>query len=121
MISFSNAKAMLAANSDKNAEEFKAGLYHACDAHNAETVANLAELIKAEANFKYAFDTRFVASMYYCITAVKGFDPKVFMRKLLHNPKALVRCATHKQYMEMLSGIYNYKTTETHKVRFLLA
>ncbi len=120
LISFSNARAMLAADSDNNGEDFKAGRYQVLDMQHAEAVAILVELIKAEIGFKYAFDTRFVAALYYCHTEVKGFDSKVFVRKLLHNPKALVRCATHKQYMEMLSGIYNYKTTDAYKVRFLL-
>jgi hypothetical protein len=117
-ISFSNAKTMVAGSADPAADEFRHGHYKVGDIGKADAVACLIERIKTEAAFKYATDSRFVAAIFYCVTELEGFESKVFMRKLLNNPTVLMRCATHEQYMKMLSGIYNYKTAKPNWVRF---
>lgn len=117
-LSFSNARMMVSGTSNNRAEELKMGQFRAANLELAEQVAVLIERIGKEAQFKHANDTRFVAAVYYCADKVEGFDGKKFMEKILGNPRALMPCATHKQYMELFSEIYNYRTYGENRVRF---
>ncbi len=117
-LSFSNAKMMLSGSTNNRAEEFRAGRWKAGEAYKAEQVAVLIERIAAETSFKQAAHTGFVAAVYHCVANVEGFDPKEFMHKILGNPRALVTCASHKQYLELFQEIYNYRTNQENRVRF---
>ena len=117
-LSFSNAKMMLGGSSNNRAEEFRTGRWRAGEPDKAEQVAELVERIAKETPFKHSAHTGFVAALYYCVANVEGFDPKELMRKILGNPRALVPCASHKQWLEMLSDIYNYRTNGENRVRF---
>ncbi|MDO7877348.1 ParB N-terminal domain-containing protein [Hymenobacter sp. ASUV-10] len=117
-LSFSNARMMVSGSSNNRADEFRDGVFRAANLDKAEAVAGLIERIKEEGDFKHAFDTRFVAAVYYCAACVAGFEPSVFLHKILLNPRALKPCATHKLYLELFSEIYNYRTAEANRVRF---
>lgn len=117
-LSFSNAKMMLSGTAHNSAPEFRAGLWEKQDETRAELVAELVERIAGETPFRSAMHTGFVAAVYHCVANVEGFDPKEFMRKILQQPRALVACASHKQYLAMFSDIYNYRTAEANRVRF---
>lgn len=45
------------------------------------------------------------------------FDHNVFLRKLALQPNALVRCATAKQYRDLIEEIYNYKSQSKINLR----
>jgi hypothetical protein len=118
-LSFSNAKMMLGVTAKSNAEEFRNGQWQAGEAYKAEQVAELIERIADEVpTFKQPNHTGFVAAVYHCVTTIEGFDTKEFMRKILLNPRALVPCASHKQFLQMFEEIYNYRTAEVNRVRF---
>lgn len=117
-ISFSNAKMMVSGSTNNRAADFRAGTWQAGQLEKAEQVAGLIERIAAETPFKQAADTRFVAAVYHCAANVAGFKPEHFMGRILRQPRALVPCATHKQYLELFQEIYNYNTTQEHRVRF---
>ncbi|TVT39614.1 hypothetical protein FNT36_18405 [Hymenobacter setariae] len=118
-LSFSNAKMMLGVSTKNNAAEFRAGQWQAGEAYKAEQVAELIERIAAEVpTFKQPNHSGFVAAVYHCVINVEGFDGKEFMRKILLNPRILVPCASHKQFLQMFEEIYNYRTAEANRVRF---
>jgi hypothetical protein len=119
-LSFSNAKMMLSATNKGSAEEFRAGQWKAGEAYKAEQVAELIERIAEQVpTFKQPNHSGFVAALHHCVTSIAGFDPKEFMRKILGNPRALVPCASHKQFLQMFEEIYNYRTAEANRVRFI--
>lgn len=68
--------------------------------------------------FKQPTHTGFVTVLYQCVSSVEGFDPKEMMRTILANPRALVPCASHRQWLQMLSDIYNYRKNEGNRLRF---
>lgn len=117
-ISFSNARMMVSGTSNNRADELRTGHFKAANINKAEKVAVLIERIAQEADYKHAHDTRFVAAVYHCVDRVEEFSTIRFMSKILLNPRALKPCVTHKQYLELLQEIYNYKTSETYRVRF---
>jgi hypothetical protein len=117
-LSFSNAKMMLGGSPNNRAEEFRNGQWKAGEAYKAEQVAVLIERIAAETSFKQAAHTGFVAAVYHCVANIDGFDAKEFMHKILKQPRTLVPCASHKQYLEMFDQIYNYQTRAENRVRF---
>jgi hypothetical protein len=117
-LSFSNAKMMLGGSPNNRAEEFRNGQWKAGEAYKAEQVAVLIERIAAETSFKQAAHTGFVAAVYHCVANVEGFDSKEFLHKILKQPRTLVPCASHKQYLEMFDQIYNYQTRVENRVRF---
>jgi len=119
-LSFSNAKMMLGGSTNNRAQEFRAGGWKASEqAYKGEQAAVLVERIAAEVpTFKQPNHTGFVAAVYHCVANVEGFDTKEFMRKILANPRALVPCASHKQFLAMFEEIYNYRTSEVNRVRF---
>jgi hypothetical protein len=118
-LSFSNAKMMLGGSANNRATEFRAGTWKASDeAYKGEQAAVLVERVAAETPFKQAMHTGFVAAVYHCVANVEGFDPKVFMEKILKQPRTLVPCASHKQYLAMFDEIYNYQTRVENRVRF---
>jgi len=47
----------------------------------------------------------------------RRFDHDVFLRKLALQPNALVRCATAKQYRDLIEEIYNYKSQSKINLR----
>lgn len=117
-ISFSNAKLMLGYNDTGSTSEFKAGEFRTSDPQMSEATATLILRISQECRFAYAFDTRFLGAVHHCVAKVKGFDGSRFVQKIMLQPAALMRQATHKQYLEMFASIYNYKSTEAYKLRF---
>lgn len=118
-LSFSNAKLLMGVSAKSNAEEFRAGRWQAGEAYQAEQVAELVERIAAEVpTFKQPNHSGFVAALYHCVTTVEGFNAKEFMHKLLANPRALVPCASLKQWLAMFQEIYNYRTNQENRVRF---
>lgn len=118
-LSFSNAKMMLGVTTKSNAEEFRKGQWKAGEAYKAEQVAQLIERLAVEVpTFKQPNHTGFVAALFYCVVNVEGFDAKEFMRKILLNPRSLVPCASHKQFLAMFEEIYNYRTVEVNRLRF---
>jgi hypothetical protein len=118
-LSFSNAKMMLGGSSNNRAQEFRAGNWKASEqAYKGEQAAVLVERVAAETPFKQAMHTGFVAAVYHCIANVEGFDTKVFLDKILKQPRSLVPCASHKQYLALFDEIYNYQTRAENRVRF---
>lgn len=118
-LSFSNAKMMLGGSANNRANEFRAGTWKASEAaYKGEQAAILVERVAAETPFKQAMHTGFVAAVYHCIAYVEGFDSKVFLDKILKQPRTLVPCASHKQYLAMFEEIYNYQTRVENRVRF---
>jgi hypothetical protein len=117
-LSFSNAKTMLGGSSNNRAQEFRAGTWKASDQpYKGEQAAVLVERVAAETPFKQAMHTGFVAAVYHCIANVEGFDAKVFIEKIRKQPRTLVPCASHKQYLAMFEEIYNYQTRAENRVR----
>lgn len=117
-LSFSNAKTMLGGSSNNRAQEFRAGTWKASDEpYKGEQAAVLVERVAAETPFKQAMHTGFVAAVYHCIANVEGFDAKVFMEKISKQPRTLVPCASHKQYLAMFEEIYNYQTRAENRLR----
>ncbi len=117
-ISFSNAKMMVSGSTNNRAADFRDGTWQAGQLEKAEQVAQLIERIASETPFKQAADTRFVAAVYHCAANVDGFKSEQFMHKVLKQPRSLVPCATHKQYLELFQEIYNYNTVQENRVRF---
>jgi hypothetical protein len=118
-LSFSNAKMMLGGSTNNRAQEFRAGNWKASEqAYKGEQAAVLVERVAAETPFKQAMHSGFVAAVYHCIASVEGFDSKEFMHKILKQPRSLVPCASHKQYLAMFEEIYNYQTRVENRVRF---
>jgi hypothetical protein len=118
-LSFSNAKMMLGGSANNRANEFRAGTWKASEeAYKGEQAAILVERVAAETPFKQAMHTGFVAAVYHCIANVEGFDAKVFLDKILKQPRSLVPCASHKQYLAMFEELYNYQTRVENRVRF---
>jgi len=122
-ISFSNAKILLSGGTGgSNAEEFRRGLWDGADDADvalADEVAALVERIADEVpTFKQAFHTGFVGALYHCATRVEGFDAKELMRTILAQPLSLLPCASHKQWLQMLGSIYNYRKNEGNRIRF---
>ncbi|RZL15657.1 MAG: hypothetical protein EOO62_03395 [Hymenobacter sp.] len=109
---------MVSGSADPGADEFRAGTWQAGDISKGEDTAKLVERISTETSFPQAASTRFVAALYHCVVNVEGFQAAQFLHKVLQNPRLLVPCATHKQYLELLSEIYNYKTAQENRVRF---
>ncbi len=110
---------MLVAGSDAcKADDFRDGLFVVGNIAKGEQVAAFVERLADEAKFKYAFDTRFVVAVYYCMVRIEGFDSAVFLRKVLLQPTELVRCATHRQYLDLFERLYNYKTSQENRLRF---
>jgi hypothetical protein len=119
-LSFSNAKMMLGGSSNNRAQEFRAGSWKASDeAYKGELAAVLVERVAAETPFKQAMHTGFVAAVYHCVANVEDFNSKVFLEKILKQPRTLVPCASHKQYLAMFDEIYNYQTRVENRVRFI--
>lgn len=119
-LSFSNAKLMLGESAKAGSEEFRAGRWKAGPADKAEQVAILIEQVTEQVpTFKQPSHSGFVAAVFYCIGNIEGFDPKEFMRTILLQPRALVPCASHKQFMETFDFIYNYRKTEARSLRFV--
>lgn len=118
-ISFTNAKMMFTGSTSNRLEDFRNGRWQATEAAKAEQVAELVERIASEAQFKAAMHTGFVAAVYHCLTNVEGFDPKLFMERILKQPRSLVTCASHKQYLTLFQEIYNYRTRAENILRFL--
>lgn len=118
-LSFSNAKMMLGVTNKGAAEEFRLGHWKAGEAYKAEQVASLVERITAEVRtFKQSAHTGFVAALHHCVTSVDGFDAKELMRTILNQPLSLVPCAGHKQWLEMLGKLYNYRKNAENHLRF---
>lgn len=123
-ISFSNAKIMLSgqAGGGTKFDVFRAGRWDGADDEDvtkAEQVAELVECIMAEVpTFKQPTHTGFVAALYYCVAEVQGFDAKELMRKIRQQPRSLVPCAGHKQWLKMLEDLYNYRNTADNRIRF---
>lgn len=117
-ISFSNAKLMMGLNDTSSSAEFQAGNFQTGDPKKGEQTAALILRISQEARFKYAVDSRFVGALHHCVAKLEGFNADRFVQKIMLQPAALMRQATHKQYLEMFADIYNYKTTEAYKLRF---
>jgi hypothetical protein len=68
----------------------------------------LIERIAAEVpTFKQPNHSGFVAAVHYCVTSLEGFDAKEFMRSILLQPRALVPCASYKQFLQMFQEVYN--------------
>lgn len=117
-LSFSNAKMMLGGSANNRAPEFRAGTWKASEeAYKGEQAAVLVERVAAETPFKQAMHTGFVAAVYHCVANVEGFDAKVFLEKILKQPRTLVPCASHKQYLAMFEEIYNYQTRVENRLR----
>ncbi|MGI4871370.1 MAG: CHC2 zinc finger domain-containing protein [Janthinobacterium lividum] len=120
-LSFSNAKMMLSGLGEGGgkADIFRDGKWQVGPEEKAEATALLIERVASEVpSFKQAAHTGFVAMVYHCVARVEGFDPKEFMRKILANPRALVPCSGHKQWLTMFGEIYNYRTNADNRVRF---
>jgi len=120
MLSFSNAKMMLGENQKGSIEDFRRGKWKAGQAYKAEQVAEFIERIAAEVkSFKQPTHTGFVAAVHHCVTSVEGFDTKEFMHKIQLNPRMLVPCASLKQFLQMFEEVYNFRTSNEKRVRFL--
>ena len=121
-ISFSNAKIMLSGGTGGlGAELFRQGRWDGADDTDmaiAEQVATLVERIATETPFKQPTHTGFVGALYHCVLKVKDFDPAEMMRTILAQPLSLLPCASHKQWLEMLGRIYNYRKNEDNRIRF---
>ncbi len=121
-LSFSNAKIMLSgASGGSNAHGFRLGQWEGAgevDVAVAEQVADLVERVATETPFKFSAHTGFVGALYHCVTRVEGFDAKELMRTILAQPLSLVPCASHKQWLQMLGAIYNYRKVDANRVRF---
>jgi hypothetical protein len=121
-ISFSNAKIMLSGVSGgRGSDPFRLGQWEGAgeaEVAVAEQVAMLVERIGAETPFKFSAHTGFVGALYHCVTRVEGFDANEMMRTILAQPLSLVPCASHKQWLEMLSRIYNHFKREENRIRF---
>jgi hypothetical protein len=120
IVSFSNAKVMLGTTQKHNVEEFREGKWKVGDIARAERVAELIERLDNEvATFKQAGHTQFVSAIFYCMTGLEGFDPQEFMRTVLLQPRSLVPCTSHKQFLQMFQDIYNYRKAEANRLKFL--
>lgn len=122
-ISFSNSKILLSGGpGGAGADEFRRGLWDGADDADvvlADEVAGLVEQIADEVpSFKQAFHTGFVGALYHCATKVEGFDAKEMIRTILAQPLSLVPCASHKQWLQMLGTIYNWRKAEANRLRF---
>lgn len=121
VLSFSNAKMMLSGLGEGGgkADIFRNGKWQVGPEEKAEATALLIERVANEVpSFKQAAHTGFVAMVYHCVARVEGFDPKEFMRKILANPRALVPCSGHKQWLTMFGEIYNHGTRAENRIRF---
>jgi hypothetical protein len=56
--------------------------------------------------------------MYHCVAHVEGFEAKEMLRTIQLQPLALVPCTGHKQWLQMLSNIYNYRKHEQQRITF---
>lgn len=122
-ISFSNTKILLSGGTGgSNADEFRRGLWDGADDTDvalAEQVAELVERIADEVpTFKQSFHTGFVGALYHCATKITGFDARELLRTILAQPLSMVPCASHKQWLEMLGRLYNYRKDEKNRLRF---
>ena len=68
--------------------------------------------------FKQPAHTGFVTVLYQCVSNIEGFEASEMMRTILLNTRALVPCASHKQWLEMLEEIYNYRKHEAKRIPF---
>jgi len=122
-LSFSNAKIMLSGGTGGlGADLFRQGRWDGAneeDVDLAEQVAELVERIADEVpSFRQSAHTGFVGALYHCVTKVEGFDAKEMMRTILAQPLSLLPCASHKQWLEMLGRLYNYRKDERNRLRF---
>ncbi|MGI4871474.1 MAG: CHC2 zinc finger domain-containing protein [Janthinobacterium lividum] len=123
-LSFSNAKIMLTGNGGggHKADDFRAGQWDGAEEAQialAEQVAELVEHIATDVpTFKAPAHTGFVTVLYHCLASVEGFDAKEMLRKILAQPRSLVTCASHKQWLQMLGEIYNHGTRAENRIRF---
>jgi len=95
--------------------KFKDGLFKVGDMETAEKYAECLKQIGEY--FDGYFVSGFVATM---ITLLNKdvFKFKEFLSKLKLQPTALVRCASSKQYKELIEKIYNYRRKNKVNLRF---
>jgi hypothetical protein len=77
------------------------------DVSNYSSAVEIAEIIKRFRNLvDFAYDRNFILAINKIINTGK-YEQEIMDRRLEGNSRSLVKCATVKQYMEMLEEIYN--------------
>ncbi|TGE08770.1 ParB/RepB/Spo0J family partition protein [Hymenobacter fodinae] len=116
--SLSTAQELVSGNDSNKHVDFRAGNFQGGYYLRAIEVAEFLEKILQITKFEYGYETRFVRAINHCVLYVEGFKQEVFLHKIALQPNSVVRCVNHKQYLEMLETLYNYKTNHENRIRF---
>lgn len=100
----STALMLLSADGSRDINALKNGTI---DTSNKEEATKIAEIIKKFRNIiDFAYDRNFILSINKVIKTGK-YDQEVMDKRLESNARALVKCATIKQYIDLIEEIYN--------------
>jgi len=109
MIPPSTVLHMLSADGSRNAKALKEGMV---DSSNYNFAVKVARILKEYRNLiDHAYDRNFVLAV---IEMVKhpDYNHDNMRAKLEYQSRSLVKCINQKQYLDMLTEIYNYKNSK---------
>lgn len=100
----STALMLLSADGSRDVNSLKGGYV---DTSNMDTATEMAEIIKKYRNLiDFAYDRNFILAIYKIFKTGK-YKHEVMEKRLEHQSRSLVKCATIKQYIDLLEEIYN--------------
>lgn len=114
-IQVSSALNLLHPEGARDMEAFRAGRIQVGNYAQALQIATILEDFAGLCDFAYSHG--FIVAMSQ-LFRTGLYDHKLMLTKLEYQRRNLVKCVGVKQYVEMLSEIYNYKTREENRVKF---
>jgi len=100
----STALMLLSSDGSRDIRSLKSG---SIDVSNMEEATKIAEIVKKFRNIiDFAYDRNFILSINKVVKTGK-YDQEVMNKRLEGQSRSLVKCATVKQYIDLLEEIYN--------------
>lgn len=121
-ISYADSVMLLAGRLDRNElkntkavrESFKNGTFKVVNLKRAKQVA---EYIKDFGEYVDWNTNRYFVSAVRIISDKEGYDHAVMMRQVENNPRKLQKCVNTRDYVLMLSELYNYHLKNTNRLQ----
>ncbi|WP_129714646.1 ParB N-terminal domain-containing protein [Pedobacter sp. SYP-B3415] len=110
LIQPSTALMLLSSDGRRNIPALREGVV---DVSNYAFAKDVAGILKEYRNYiDFAYDRNFVLAVITMLNT-HGYDHEIMKGKIELQPRSLVKCINHKQYVEMLKEIYNYKAQKS--------
>lgn len=120
-INISIAAELVTGNAEGRRQLFRGGNFVFSEAEYARVepiLTHINEIRRLSDRYESFCDTNVFVRALYTVCSHPDYDHEIMMRQLKRSPPSLTPCRTHAQYLEVLSGIFNWKLADHNRVYF---